>query len=238
MFGSNIEATLRALGYEAAFADTAPAFDRLLKGSPVLALVNVGSITLEWEHLVDHAKNESQWRHIPILAYGPHVDLELRQRALMAGCDAFVGRSAVASSLGSLVKKWAWQPDLAQCDESPPPGLLRGIEEFNRREFYECHETIEAVWMEESRPIRLLYQAILQVGVAFYHVQQGNWRGAMKVLARSIPKLAHFEPTCMEIDVSRLLADARRIRQHLAQLGEGQISEFDPVLFPTIQVGV
>lgn len=235
MFGAGIEAKLRALGYEPAFAQTAPALDRLLKGWPALVLVNVGSKTLDWKHLVDHAKNESQWRHVPILAYGPHVDLELRQQALEAGCDAFAARSAVAGNLPSLVEKWAWQPDLGPCIETPPPALVRGIEEFNQREYFECHETIEAAWMVEPRPIRLLYQGILQVGVALYHVQQHNWRGAMKVLARATPKLAHFEPTCMGIDVSRLLADTHGIHQHLAQLGPERISEFDPALFPIIR---
>jgi len=235
MFGTGIEARLRALGYEPVSAQATPAFDRLLKGFPALVLVNVGSRTLDWEHMVDHAKNESQWRQVPILAYGPHVDLALRQRALDAGCDAFVGRSAVAKELKSLVEKWAWQPDLSLCDEHSPPGLLRGIEEFNRRLFFECHETIETIWMAEPRPIRLLYQGILQVGVALYHVQRGNWRGAMKVLARAIPKLTHFEPACMGVDVSQLLSDAYRIRQHLIQLGPEWISEFDPAQFPTIR---
>jgi CheY-like chemotaxis protein len=235
MFGAGLEAKLRAIGYAPVFAETTPAFDRLLKGSPALVLVNVGSRTLDWEHLIDHAKNESQWRHVPILAYGPHVDLELRQRALEAGCDAVVGRSALASNLPSLVEKWAWQPDSSLCGERPPPGLLRGIEEFNQRKFFECHETIEAAWMEEPRSIRLLYQGILQVGVSLYHVQQGNWRGAMKVLARAIPKLAHFEPTCMGIDVGGLLIDAHRIREYLTQLRPERIGEFDPALFPTIR---
>jgi CheY-like chemotaxis protein len=238
MFGTSIETKLRSLGYEPAFVETVPAFDRLLKSSPALVLINVGSHTLDWEHLVDHAKNESQWRHVPILAYGPHVDLGLRERALKAGCDVVVGRSAVASKLPSLVEKWSWQPDLSPCSEIPPPGLLRGIQEFNRRQFFECHETIEAAWMAEPRPIRLLYQGILQVGVTLYHVQKGNWRGALKVLARATPKLAHFEPTCMGIDVRRLLVDARSVHQHLIQLGQERISEFDPALFPTIQIQV
>jgi hypothetical protein len=133
------------------------------------------------------------------------------------------------------VEKWAWRPDLSPCSESPPPGLLRGIEEFNRRQFFECHETIEAVWMAETRAIRLLYQGILQVGVALYHVEGDNWRGAMKVLSRATPKLAHFTPTCMRVDVSQLLADTRCVHQHLAQLGPERIDEFDPALFLTIR---
>ena len=37
------------------------------------------------------------------------------------------------------------------CLEPPPPGLLAGIEEFNRGEFFECHETLEELWMAEPR---------------------------------------------------------------------------------------
>jgi CheY-like chemotaxis protein len=236
MFGSGIETGLRALGFRPVFAQTTPAFDRLLKGFPALVLVNVGSLTLDWAHMVDHAKNESQWREVPIVAYGPHVDLELRQRALEAGCDGFVARSAVASDLPSLVRKWAWVPDLSACQETPPAGLLRGVEQFNRREFFECHETIELVWMAEPGPIRLLYQGILQVGVALYHVQRKNWRGAVKVLERAIPKLAYFEPACAGLDISRLLADAHSVRQHLIRLGAERIGEFDPALVPVIRL--
>jgi hypothetical protein len=58
----------------------------------------------------------------------------------------------------------------------------------------------------------------------------------MKVLERANPKLGHFGPACMGIDVSGLLADARRIRQHLSQLGPERISEFDPALFPIIRL--
>ena len=173
---------------------------------------------------------------VPVVAYGPHVDRALRRRALAAGCDAVVGRAAIAGRLAALVKKWAWGPDLSPCREAPPPDLLRGIQEFNRGEYFECHETLEAAWRQEGRSIRLLYQGILQVGVALYHVRRGNWPGAMKVLARAIPKLAHFAPECMGVDVGQLLADAGRIGEHLARLGPERIADFDPVFFPMIRL--
>ena len=31
----------------------------------------------------------------------------------------------------------------SRCGESPAPALLRGIEQFNRREYFECHEVLE-----------------------------------------------------------------------------------------------
>ena len=64
----------------------------------------------------------------------------------------------------------------ARCDDAPPDALLHGIEEFNRQEFFEQHETIEAIWIHEADEVRYLYQGILQVGVGFHHWRRGNWR--------------------------------------------------------------
>ena len=56
------------------------------------------------------------------------------------------------------------------CQDLPPPQLLEGVEQFNRGEYFEQHETLELLWRAETRSVRRLYQGILQVGVAFYHL--------------------------------------------------------------------
>ena len=55
-----------------------------------------------------------------------------------------------------------------------PDLVLKGIKEFNEGEFYKCHEYLEEAWMQEPHRVRSLYQGILQVGVGFYHLQNGN----------------------------------------------------------------
>ena len=75
-----------------------------------------------------------------------------------------------------------------------PELVLKGIEEFNKGEFYECHEYLEEAWMQEPRRVRFLYQGILQVGVGFYHQQNGNWRGATGLLRNGTARLREFEP--------------------------------------------
>ena len=89
--------------------------------------------------------------------------------------------------------------------------------------------------MEEPASIRVMYQGILQIGVACYHIQNKNWRGAVKVLERGVPKLGRFSPACMGIDIARLLEDAAAIRQELVRLGPEWRGEFDHRLFPTIK---
>ena len=48
--------------------------------------------------------------------------------------------------------------------------------------------------MQEPGRVRFLYQGILQVGVGFYHLQNGNWRGATGLLRNGAVRLKEFEP--------------------------------------------
>jgi hypothetical protein len=80
-----------------------------------------------------------------------------------------------------------------------------------------------------------MYQGILQIGVACYHIQHKNWRGAMKLLERGLPKTRRFAPTCLGIDINRLVTDAEAVRQELIRLGPDWQGEFDRRLFPIIK---
>jgi hypothetical protein len=81
-----------------------------------------------------------------------------------------------------------------------------------------------------------MYQGILQIGVACHHIKNKNWRGAMKLLERGIPKTGRFAPHCMGIDLAQLLTDVEVMRQELLRLGPEWQGDFDPTRFPTIQV--
>jgi predicted metal-dependent hydrolase len=120
------------------------------------------------------------------------------------------------------------------CDDPPPAALLEGIAQFNRGEFFECHETLEALWMAEGEPLRRLYQGILQVGVAFHHLRRGNYRGAMNLLESGTAYLTPFTPRCLGVDVAALLAAARRCQAALAALGPARVAEFDARLIPRV----
>ena len=116
-----------------------------------------------------------------------------------------------------------------------PELALKGIEEFNRGEFYECHEYLEEAWMQEPRRVRFLYQGILQVGVGFYHQQNGNWRGATGLLRNGTQRLKEFEPDTLGIDVAKLVRECERCLEELEELGREQVHEFDQSLIPTVK---
>ncbi|CAN5173345.1 hypothetical protein BH18ACT10_BH18ACT10_09050 [soil metagenome] len=119
--------------------------------------------------------------------------------------------------------------------ESLPELALRGIEEFNRGEFYECHEYLEEAWMQEPRRVRFLYQGILQVGVGFYHLENGNWRGATGLLRGGATRLKEFEPETLGVDVAKLVRESERCLQELETLGRGRIGEFDTSKIPKVE---
>ena len=122
-----------------------------------------------------------------------------------------------------------------EAEEALPELVLKGIEEFNKGEFYECHEYLEEAWLREPRRVRFLYQGILQVGVGFYHLGNGNWRGATGLLRNGTIRLKEFEPATSGIDVARLIRECERCLEELEKLGRERVGEFDPLKVPKVQ---
>ena len=122
-----------------------------------------------------------------------------------------------------------------ESSEEVPELVLKGIEEFNKGEFYECHEYLEEAWMQEPRRVRFLYQGILQVGVGFYHQRNGNWRGATGLLRNGTIRLKEFEPVTLGIDVARLIRECERCLEELEELGRKRVREFDQTRVPKVE---
>jgi uncharacterized protein len=125
---------------------------------------------------------------------------------------------------------------IARCAEPPPPELLLGIEQFNLHEYFECHETLEALWNREPGTIRVLAKGILQVGVGCYHLLRGNRRGALLKLASGADYLEPFSPRCRRVEVAQLIADARRLHAEVLALGHERLGELDRSLLPIIHL--
>jgi predicted metal-dependent hydrolase len=90
------------------------------------------------------------------------------------------------------------------------PLYLKGIEEFNRQEYFASHETWEALWRKESGPERGFYQGLIQAAVALHHLRRGNLRGAQTLLGRSRRNLDPYRPVHLGLDVAAFLADLSR----------------------------
>lgn len=121
-----------------------------------------------------------------------------------------------------------------RCAEAPPAELVHGIEQFNRHEFFEQHETLENIWIREPDPVRYLYQGILQVGVGFYHWSRGNWKGAVAKLRQGLAKLEPYRPACMEVDVERLVRETSAMFDDLQRRGPRDLPPFPPPGLPRV----
>ncbi|MEN9265964.1 MAG: DUF309 domain-containing protein [Thermostichales cyanobacterium BF4_bins_65] len=99
--------------------------------------------------------------------------------------------------------------------------LERAIEQFNQEDFYACHDTLEALWLEAGEPERQLYQGLLQVAVGYYHWGHGNRRGCQILLGEGLRKLQAVADLDLPLplDLVRLVAE---VEANLTALHQAQ----------------
>ena len=112
---------------------------------------------------------------------------------------------------------------LEACKESLHPFAIKGLEAFNNEDYFLAHEFLEEAWKEDSTDGRDLYQGILQIAVAYYHIKKTNYRGALKMFQRSRKWLDPLPDTCRGIDVAKLRTDASKIYNLLLDIEPEQI---------------
>lgn len=86
------------------------------------------------------------------------------------------------------------------------PRFLKGVDEFNRGLFYQCHETLEEIWLEDHGPEREFYQGLIQVAAGYFKWEQEVPRGAVKLLRAGIERLRPYRPVCRGVRVAEFLA--------------------------------
>jgi uncharacterized protein len=90
------------------------------------------------------------------------------------------------------------EPRLSQ-DEAA--AFKRGVDEFNRGYFFECHDTLEDMWTGVRGPSRDFFQGLIQVSVAFYHLSNGNPAGAQSMLRRALKRFERYPESYFGFDL-------------------------------------
>ncbi len=114
------------------------------------------------------------------------------------------------------------------------PEARKGIELFNLGEFYEAHEPLELAWMNTRSPERDLYQGILQIGLAYFQILQGNYRGAIKMFSRGQRNLKPLGETLIGVDISQLRNDAKVVEDAIRLLGPSRLNDLDQGLIKLV----
>ncbi len=209
---------------------------RLAQDHAAMLLVDEAA---DWRYWITVAKTSPATRRIPVVVVAS--DESVGALALAFGADAILPTAVIAPRLPELLFRLARLPDPArqdelrsQCQEPLPPEAREGIAQLNAGHYYRQHDLFEALWMAEAGPVRDLYRAILQVGVAYYQVTRGNRSGAIKMLLRSLQWLAVLPECCQGVDVKRLREDSARVWAALEQADD--LRDFDRALLQPVRL--
>jgi CheY-like chemotaxis protein len=233
-FWVRIESVVRAAGALPVMVGDGDALWQAIDRWPELVIIDLAMAG--WEEPVRRAKNLPHTRHIPIIAFGSHVEVQALRAAREAGCDYAWARSRFTSELPDLLQRVLHPPTrwVEGWDAPPPPALCRGVKQFNAGEYWACHETLEELWIAEPGPVRELYQGILQVGVGFHHLRHRNYPGTVKMLRRGLPRLRDLPESCQGVPVAELYHASRLVHERVVELGPDRIGEIDVSALPKI----
>lgn len=104
-FSVKIRDTLQHHGWMVMIARTLPAFEQRLAAEgdekPVLVIINISTTGIDWEKAIRVACAQG----LPVLAFGSHMDLDARAKALAAGAQKVVANSKFVRDMAMLVQR-------------------------------------------------------------------------------------------------------------------------------------
>lgn len=94
--------------------------------------------------------------------------------------------------------------------------FLAFIAHFNGDgDYYECHEVMEELWLEEGRSP--LLQGLLQAAVGLHHWDNGNLSGAVKLMSAAHHKLSRYGDEALGLDLMKIRECLRNSLEILAE---------------------
>ena len=97
------------LGYAVRQVATADQFWAAVDERPALVLLGTHRTRLAWENLLEQLSQRPN--PPPVLAFGPHMDTDLRARARQAQVAKWVPNSRLATDLAELIREVARDPE-------------------------------------------------------------------------------------------------------------------------------
>ncbi|MGQ0504634.1 MAG: DUF309 domain-containing protein [Myxococcaceae bacterium] len=112
--------------------------------------------------------------------------------------------------------------------------LAKGVDLFNKQEFYEAHEAWEAGWVNELADERVLLQGLIQIAAGFYKLQVGAPHGTVKLLEEGIRKCSRFLENTQGVALAALLPDVEVWLAKARLLVAEKRADYDPSGLPKI----
>lgn len=97
---------------------------------------------------------------------------------------------------------------------------------FNiKRDYYECHDCLEELWLDEQRD--RFYQGLLQVAVGLYHFRWNNVMGSILLFEAALEKLEPYPEQYRGINKGKIEAEAREYLQKLYSYEQQPFAFYD-----------
>jgi hypothetical protein len=88
-----------------------------------------------------------------------------------------------------------------------------------QRLFFEVHELLEPAWFRAAEPVRTALQGLIQIAVAFHHLEHRNQAGARSLLVEGVGKVADVG-AALPLDAASWLGELRALLATLASGGK------------------
>ncbi len=110
-FSSKITETARQLGIPLLFARSQDeVIARALSEKPALLIVDLNSTRCNPLETIGQIKEDADLRHIPIVGFLSHIQVDLKVKATMAGCDRVLPRSVFTAHLPEILAEYTADP--------------------------------------------------------------------------------------------------------------------------------
>jgi len=104
-----------------------------------------------------------------------------------------------------------------------------GIRLFNSGKFFECHEALEALWLEAEGAEKTFLHGLIQIAVAFHHYSRGNEAGFRSVFQKGRDKLVKFRRNRRGIDLPSLHRQLQAWQDYLDGAGRKTLASVTPI---------
>lgn len=109
-----------------------------------------------------------------------------------------------------------------------PDHLLKmreGVDLFNEQKYWECHEALEDVWMEDRQdPARNIYWAVIQVAAACIHFRDSNLIGARGMIYKAKEKFRRCRDQHILTDIAFKFLDWQELEEIVFKIPDSEKS--------------
>ncbi|HXH29967.1 MAG TPA: DUF309 domain-containing protein [Bacteriovoracaceae bacterium] len=106
--------------------------------------------------------------------------------------------------------------------------MEEGVKLFNEQKYWECHESLEDVWMEDRNdPARNVYWAVIQVAAACIHYRDSKIIGAQGMIGKAKEKFKRLRDQDILTDLAFRFLDWDELEKIVFRIPDGERSKLE-----------